>query len=244
MTANVVVENVHVTYRVYTDHGSGLKALFSRGRLTRERHEIHAVRGVSFEISAGETLGIIGSNGSGKSTLLNAMTGLQPIDSGSIRVRSRPRLLSVAAALRPRLSGRENILIGCLALGLTRREVEEQIDEIVAFTELGEFIDLPMNTYSTGMRARLAFAIATTSSPEILLIDEALAVGDERFRSRSEARIRELRAAAGSTVLVTHAMGEIEAACDRVIWIEKGELRGEGAPCDVIPEYRAFLAQD
>ena len=184
-----------------------------------------------------ETLGLIGPNGSGKSTLLSAMTGLLPLQSGTIRGRSRPSLLGVSSALRSALSGRRNILIGGLALGFTRAEVESRMDEIIDFAGLQHAIDRPMRTYSSGMRARLNFAIATARIPEILLIDEALAVGDEDFRTRSAKRINEVRSAAGSVVLVSHNMVEIERSCDRVAWLEAGTLRAVGEPSEVVAAY-------
>lgn len=233
----VEVENAHVVYEVFEDRSQGLKKLFASGKIRREARRIHAVRGVSFSVFEGETLGIIGSNGSGKSTLLAAMTGLLPLQSGNIRVRTRPALLGVSAALRASLSGRRNVLIGCLALGLSPAEIDERIDDIIDFSGIREFIDLPMRTYSSGMRARLNFAIASAATASILLIDEALAVGDEEFQRRSQGRIDEIREAAGSVVLVSHNLSEIERACDRVIWLERGEVRAEGNPAAVIAEY-------
>ena len=159
---------------------------------------MHAVRGVSFVLREGDTLGLIGSNGSGKSTLLSALTGLLPLEQGRIHVRSRPTLLGVGAVLRPALSGRRNIVLGLLAVGLNAREAHERVDDVIDFSGIRESIDLPMKTYSSGMRARLTFAIATAVTPDILLIDEALAVGDEQFRKRSRERIDDVLAGAGA----------------------------------------------
>ena len=229
--------DVHVHYRVYEDPVGGLKQHFSQGRLRRQFQVIEAVRGVTLDLHESETLGLIGPNGSGKSTLLSAMTGLLPLQSGTIRGRSRPSLLGVSSALRSALSGRRNILIGGLALGFTRAEVESRMDEIIDFAGLRDAIDRPMRTYSSGMRARLNFAIATARIPEILLIDEALAVGDEDFRTRSAKRINEVRSAAGSVVLVSHNMAEIERSCDRVAWLEAGTMRAVGEPSEVVAAY-------
>lgn len=231
----VRVRDLHVSYEAVTDEGAGVKGLLSRRN--RKFRRIHAVRGVSFDLYAGESLGIIGSNGSGKSTLLAALTGLLPVESGEVLVRSRPTLLGVGAVMRPSLSGRRNIAIGGLAIGLSLDEVNEQMDSIIDFAGLRESIDLPMRTYSSGMRARLMFAIATSSIPEILLIDEALAVGDAEFAQRSQRRIDTIRARAGSVVLVSHNHGEIRSSCDRVMWLEKGELVAEGDPDEVIDAY-------
>ncbi|MEM9035813.1 MAG: ABC transporter ATP-binding protein [Actinomycetota bacterium] len=240
----MTLRDVHVAYRVYEDRQAGLKELVAQGRISREHRRIHAVKGVSLDVFEGETLGIVGGNGSGKSTLLAAMTGLLPLESGSIAVRSRPRLLGVSAVLRPSLSGRRNIVIGGLALGLRLSEVERRMDDIVEFAGLTDAIDLPMRTYSSGMRARLNFAIATSTVPDILLIDEALAVGDEEFRTRSEERIDEIRARAGSVVLVSHNLREIEQSCDRAVWLDHGVLRREGDPSEVVEAYLADESGD
>ncbi len=236
----VSVSDAHVYYRVYEDPAEGLRQSFSRGRLRRRHHVIRAVRGVTLEVRESETLGVIGTNGSGKTTLLSAMTGLLPLESGTIRGRSRPSLLGVSSALRPALSGRRNILIGGLALGLSRPEIDDRMDEIIDFAGLRGAIDRPMSSYSSGMRARLHFAIATARIPDILLIDEALAVGDEEFRRRSAERIDEIRSGAGSVVLVTHSMDEIERCCDRVAWLDAGLLRAVGDPAEVVGDYLAF----
>ena len=167
------------------------------------------------------------------------MTGLLPLRSGSIRGRSRPSLLGVSSVLRPALSGRRNILIGGLALGFTRAEVERRMDEIIDFAGLRADIDRPMRTYSSGMRARLRFAIATARIPEILLIDEALTVGDEEFRRLAAERIDDVRSASGSVVLVTHNMNEIRRFCDRVVWLDEGRIRAVGDPAEIVDSYLA-----
>ncbi len=240
--AAVIASDVHVNYTVFAESALGIKNRFATRTLRREARIIHAVRGASLVVHEGESVGLIGSNGSGKSTLLTAMSGLVPIASGEILVRSRPTLLGVGAALRPQLSGRVNMLIGGLALGMTRREIEEQLDEMIDFSGLRESIDLPMHTYSSGMKARLAFTIATTRSPEILLIDEALAVGDAMFAAKSGQRIAEIRQNAGAVIVVSHNMSEIRQSCDRVYWLERGEIRTEGLPEEVIAEYQEWVA--
>lgn len=238
----VRVGDAHVYYRVYEDPAAGIKQLFASGRTGRRYQTIRAVRGVSLDLHESETLGLIGANGSGKSTLLAAMTGLLPLASGTILGRSRPSLLGVSAALRSALSGRRNILIGGLALGFTRAEVESRMDEIIDFAGLRAAIDRPLRTYSSGMRARLNFAIATARIPDILLIDEALSVGDQGFRARSAERIDEVRSAAGSVVLVSHNMAEIEESCDRVAWLDDGVLKTVGEPGEVVAAYLASTA--
>ena len=236
----VIAEDVHVSYTVMEERESSLKQRFARrGRPHGRSRQVHAVKGVSFVLREGDTLGLIGSNGSGKSTLLAALTGLLPLQQGRIQVRSRPTLLGVGAVLRPALSGRRNIVLGLLAVGLNAREAHERIDDVIDFSGIRESIDLPMKTYSSGMRARLTFAIATAVTPDILLIDEALAVGDEQFRKRSRERIDEVLAGAGALVLVTHNLSEISSSCDRAIWMESGLVRSEGHPDEVIETYLA-----
>ncbi len=236
---NVQVRDAHVTFRVYEEPVAPMKQGFARGRMRRRYRTIHAVQGVTLDLYEHETLGLVGPNGSGKTTLLSAMTGLLPLKSGSIRGRSRPSLLGVSSVLRPALSGRRNILIGGLALGFTRAEVENRMDEIIDFAGLRGAIDRPMRTYSSGMRARLRFAIATARIPEILLIDEALTVGDEEFRRLAAERIDDVRSASGSVVLVTHNMNEIQRFCDRVAWLDEGRLRAVGEPSQIVEAYVA-----
>ncbi len=241
---SILVDDAHVTYRVYEDRRAGIKELWARGLKPRPYREIHAVRGVSFVAYAGEGIGVIGPNGSGKSTLMSALTGLLPVTRGAIYARSQPALLGVGAALKPALSGRRNVEIGCLALGMTRKDVERRFDEIVEFSGLSRFIDMPLQTYSKGMRARLHFAIATVVTPKILLIDEALAVGDQDFRRRSMRRIRSIREEAGTVFLVSHNLVEIERTCSRVLWLQDGELVEDGEAATVIASYRGASASE
>ena len=200
---------------------------------------VDAVRGVTLDVAVGECIGMVGPNGSGKPTLLQAMTGVLPLTSGVLRVRSLPTFLGVKAALRPRMTGRANIRIGLLAQGLRRHEVAARLDDVVEFTDLGPSIDLPMETYSSGMRARLHFAIATALTPEILLVDEALAVGDRAFREKRARRLEEHRSAAGTVLLVSHNLSEIRRSCDRVVWLEQGRIVLDGPTDEVLGAYEA-----
>ena len=239
-TPVVMVDNLHVKYQVFS---SG-KAVGNAGarRLLQPKmrgvRTVHALKGISFVAYENESIGIIGSNGSGKSTLLRAITGLTPPAAGSVYARSRPSLLGVGAALIPDLSGDKNITLGGLALGYNREQVEHMREEITKFAELEEFIDLPMRTYSSGMAARLKFAIAASKEHDILIVDEALAVGDAKFRKRSEAKIREIRENAGTVFLVSHSMNSIKETCNRCIWIEKGVQKMDGDPDTVIKAYQ------
>ena len=234
----VQVDDLHVRYRVYAQRRPRLRQLISTGFRPREFREVHAVRGVSLTAHEGEAIGVIGRNGSGKSTLLHAIAGLLPASDGHVYAADQPTILGVNAALQKDLSGRMNVLLGGLALGLSRDELTERMDEIVDFAGVRDAIDLPLRTYSSGMRARLHFAIATAVLPRILLIDEALAVGDEDFKIRSDARISELTDHAGTLFVVSHSLSGIIKMCSRVLWMEAGEVRMDGAPKDVVNAYR------
>ena len=236
----VVVDGVHVEYQVLaTGKRAGAneaRKLFDRSRKLRS---VHALKGVTFTAFQNDSIGVIGTNGSGKSTLMRAIVGLTPLSQGAIYASSRPSMLGVGAALLKDLSGERNVYLGGLALGLSREEIEEKFDAIVDFAGLREFIELPMRTYSSGMTARLKFAIATVRDHEILIVDEALAVGDKNFRNRSEARIREIRDNAGTVFLVSHSMQSITDTCNRVIWLNKGVLEMDGDPEEVIAAYES-----
>ncbi|MGI8882461.1 MAG: ABC transporter ATP-binding protein [Jatrophihabitans sp.] len=239
----VIVDNVHLVYRITGRHAKAgapavVKRLLQRTPPPGMR-EIHAVRGVSLTARRGEAIGLIGPNGSGKSTLLRAIAGLMPPESGSIYTQGQPSLLGVAAALMNDMTGERNVVLGCLAMGMSPDEVKQHYDAICDFAGIGDFISLPMNTYSSGMAARLRFAIAATKSHEVLLIDEALATGDAEFRRRSEARIRELREAAGTVFLVSHGLGVVRETCERAIWLEKGEIVADGESRAVVDAYEA-----
>ncbi len=204
------------------------------------RSLIHAIKGVSFDVHAGEAVGVIGSNGSGKSTLLTAIAGGLPIADGEILASDEAKLLGVGETLMPATTGIRNIRLGCLALGMSPADVDANIDDIAEFTQLGEALDRPMRTYSSGMRARLQFAIATSVRPRILLVDEALAVGDRSFKRRSLQRMNSLLADAGALMLVSHNLNELDRQCTRGLWIEDGLLRADGPIGDVIEEYSAY----
>ena len=211
-----------------------------RGALRGQRPEarvIEAVRGVTFDVAVGESVGVIGPNGAGKTSLLQATTGLLPLAGGQVLVRSTPAFLGVQAVLRPHLTGWRNIQLGLLAQGLDASEARDRAGGVAEFTGLGDFLDLRMETYSSGMRARLHFAVATALAPEILLIDEALAVGDREFRDKSAARLDEHRAAAGTVLLVSHNLAEIRRSCSRVIWLQEGLVAADGPTEDVLAAY-------
>ncbi len=236
---SVVVDHVDVTYRIHADVGRGIRDVL-RGRPRQASHRaVEALRDVSFVAGRGQAIGVIGHNGSGKSTMLRAISGLVPLENGRVFTSSTPVLLGVSAALRPELSGRRNVILGATARGLTRRQIDERFDDIVDFAGLGDFIDLPLRTYSSGMRARLQFSIATATTPEILIVDEALATGDADFKERSDERIRQMIASAGTVFVATHVMSSVTDVCDRVLWLDHGELIADGDPEPITAEYRA-----
>ncbi|WP_406864069.1 ABC transporter ATP-binding protein [Streptomyces sp. HUAS MG47] len=243
----VIADDVHIVYRVNGGAGgkgsatAALSRIVGRGkREERGVRKVHAVRGVSFTAYRGEAIGLIGTNGSGKSTLLRAIAGLLPTESGKVYTDGQPSLLGVNAALMNDLTGERNVILGGLAMGMSKEEIRSRYQGIVDFSginEKGDFITLPMRTYSSGMGARLRFSIAAAKNHDVLMIDEALATGDNKFRIRSEERIRELRKEAGTVFLVSHSNKSIRDTCTRVLWLEKGELLMDGPVDEVLKAY-------
>lgn len=232
------VTDLHVDYELFEDRRAALRQRFATGGGTGRR-VVQALKGVSFEVRVGETVGVVGTNGSGKSTLLAAIAGLIPTTSGTIEVIDEPKLLGVGAALIPEASGRRNARLGSLALGVPRDDLDVHVEDVIEFTQLDGAIDRPLRTYSTGMKARLHFAIATSVRPKILLIDEALTVGDKNFREESDRRIRELVEDAGAFMLVNHALPQLQKNCERGLWIDQGTLVMDGPISEVIEAYTA-----
>ena len=247
----VIADNAHIIYRVVgaSTPGSGSPlASFRRivtGTKSAAIREVHAVKGASFVAYKGEAIGLIGSNGSGKSTLLRAIAGLLPVERGGhIYAAGQPSLLGVNAALMNDLSGERNVVLGCLAMGMSPAEVKAKTQSIIDFSginERGDFSSLPMRTYSSGMNARLRFSIAAAKKHDVLLIDEALATGDAKFRRRSEQRVRDLREEAGTVFLVSHSEQSIRDTCERTIWLESGVIRADGDTEAVMSEYEEYM---
>jgi teichoic acid transport system ATP-binding protein len=237
------VEDVSVTYRTSLEKRPTIRGTLHRiGRRKRVVREIEAVKNVSFEVPHGKVMGVVGANGAGKSTLMRTVAGILPPTSGRVEVNGRvSTLLSLGVGFNRKLTGRQNVVLGGLAAGLTRAELAERYDEIVDFAELEDFMDMPMRTYSAGMYGRLAFAVAVTMHPDILIIDEALSVGDARFRRKSFRRMRQLCSEDRTILLVSHALGSIERLCDECIWLDKGELRMWDEPTAVVEAYKEFL---
>ena len=235
----VKVDDLSITYRTTFERKPTLKqALVRFGRGQRAVKEVQAIKGVSFEVRSGSAMGIIGSNGAGKSTLMRAIAGILPPPQGSLEVWGKAStLLALGVGFNKSLSGRENIVLGGLASGLSRREVEERADEVAEWTEIGDFIDMPMKTYSSGMAARVGFSVAVHMKPDILMIDEALSTGDAHFREKANAKMAELRGSARAMFLVSHGLSNIKEMCTDVIWLDHGTLMMQGEPDDVINAY-------
>jgi teichoic acid transport system ATP-binding protein len=248
----IIADNVHIVYRVYGAGSGGtgspvasFKRIMTRARPASVR-EVHAVKGVSFVAYRGEAIGLIGSNGSGKSTLLRAVAGLLPVERGALYAQGQPSLLGVNAAMMNDLSGEKNVVLGLLAMGMKPAEAKQRVPEIIDFSginERGDFATMPMRTYSSGMSARLRFSIAAAKKHDVLLIDEALATGDARFRRRSEQRVRDLRAEAGTVFLVSHSTQSIMDTCERTIWLESGVIRADGPTAEVVAMYEEFSSK-
>lgn len=240
---SVKVENLSVTYRTTFERTPTFKNAITRfGRGQRAIVEVQALKDVSFDVPDGTALGIIGNNGAGKSTLMRALAGILPPTRGRIEVNGRiSPLLSLGVGFNPMLSGRENIILGGLASGLSRAQVVARAEEVTTFAGLEEFIDAPMRTYSSGMYSRLAFSVAVHMDPDILMIDEALSAGDATFKTKAAQKMGELRESARAFFLVSHSLASIKQLCNDAIWLHKGELMMRGTPEEVTAAYAEFV---
>jgi ABC-type polysaccharide/polyol phosphate transport system ATPase subunit len=240
----VAVSGVSKMFRLYKERNNSLKAALMRGgRAVSE--DFWALRDVSFEVPTGETFGLIGENGSGKSTMLKCLTRILRPDAGSIEVNGKvSALLELGAGFHPELSGRENVYLNGAILGLSQREIRRRFDGIVDFAGIEQFIDEPVKNYSSGMYIRLGFSVAINVDPEVLLVDEVLAVGDEAFQRKCSEKFSDLKNEGKTIVLVSHAMSQVQNICDHVAWFEHGRLKTVGTPRDVIEEYTGTVQVD
>lgn len=237
----IEVRNVSKAFRVYLDKGHTIKekALFSQRRRYEERK---VLKDISFDVKKGQGVGLIGHNGCGKSTMLKLLTRIMYPDSGTIEMAGRvSSLIELGAGFHPDMSGRQNIYINASIFGLTKKEIDRRLDDIIAFSELEEFIDNPVRTYSSGMYMRLAFSVAINVDADILLIDEILAVGDAAFQAKCFNKIKAIKAAGTTVVIVSHALSQIEEICETSLWIHKGVIRACGKPKDVHEEYQKYV---
>jgi len=236
----IKVENLHIRYK-------SLKAYSIKKNLLKmkknEVEEFEAVRGVSFQVPKGQIMGIIGKNGSGKSTMLRAIAGIFSADEGSIDLcGNKVSLLSIGVGFKKQLTGRENILLSGMLLGYTEAQVRERMEEIIKFAEIGKFIDMPVRTYSSGMYSKLAFSITAVLKTDIMLIDEVLSVGDEKFKKKSFKRMKKLISNKDRTVMiVSHNIQTLSDLCETVMWMHEGEIRKIGPADEVLEEYKEFM---
>lgn len=233
----IEVNDIKKSFKVYYDKGNQLKERMLFWKRNRyEKREV--LKGISFNVRKGEAVGLIGHNGCGKSTTLKLLTRIIYPDEGSVIVRGRvSSLIELGAGFHPDMSGRENIYTNAAIFGLNRKEIEEKIDDIIRFSELEEFIDNPVRTYSSGMYMRLAFSVAINVDADVLLVDEILAVGDVNFQKKCFDKLKEIKEQGTTIVIVSHSLGQIEEICDRSIWIDDGKIREQGAPLEVHEKY-------
>ena len=242
MGTAIEVKDVRINYKLMK------KFSIQRNLLKRDAEkaeEFEAVRGISFEVEKGEILGIIGRNGSGKSTLLRAIAGVFAPNEGSIDLKGNSvSLLSLGVGFKDTLTGRDNIYLSGMLLGFTKGQVKEKEEEIIGFAELGDFIDMPVRTYSSGMYSKLAFAITSNLETDIILVDEVLSVGDERFQKKSLEKMEKLINDKDRTVIiVSHSIETLGGLCDRVLWMNDGEIMEIGETAKVLDEYQKFMVQ-
>ena len=237
MSVSVSVHELSKRFRIFHERNPYLKTSLLKGRRSRWE-DFWALQDVSFEVLDGEAFGIVGHNGSGKSTILKCLVGILVPDRGSVKINgSVSALLELGAGFHQDLSGRENVFLNGAILGMPRKELVRRFDEIVQFAGIEEFIDQPVRNYSTGMTVRLGFAIAINVDPDILIIDEVLAVGDTEFQARCRDKITEFRSAGKSIVLVTHGLSDVLGICDRALWLDHGRMRAIGDPSEIVDDY-------
>lgn len=238
----ISIQNLSKKYNLYESPGDRVKEAFHPFR-KKYHTEFYALNDVSFTVEKGDVVGIIGKNGAGKSTLLKVLTGVLSASSGNYDVNGRiSALLELGGGINPEYTGLENIYFNGSILGLTKEQVDEKIDEIIAFADIGDFINIPVKTYSSGMAVRLAFAIAINIDPDILIVDEALSVGDVRFQQKSLRKMRELMDNAQAILFVTHDMGTVLNFCNKVVWLKDGAVYKIGEPADICKQYLSYMA--
>lgn len=240
MAKSVIVKNVTKKYKLYKKTSEKLKDIFLPGSYGED---FYALKNVSFEAEAGDVIGFVGVNGSGKSTLSNIIAGVVPETTGSVEIKGQASLIAVAAGLNNELTGRENIELKCLMLGFNKQEIESMEPDIIEFAELDKFIDQPVKSYSSGMKSRLGFAISVHTDPDILIIDEALSVGDKAFAEKCLDKMHEFKAMGKTMFFVSHSTSQMKKFCEKALWLEFGQIRSYGPISEVIPAYENFLKE-
>ena len=238
------VKNITKSFKVYLDRSDNLKDfIIHSNRRKFENREV--LKGISFKVKKGEAIGLVGRNGCGKSTTLKLLTRIMYPDTGEIKINGRvSSLIELGAGFHPDMSGRENIYINASIFGLSRKEIDRRVKKIIAFSELEDYIDNPVRTYSSGMYMRLAFSVAINVDADVLLIDEILAVGDANFQAKCFQKLRDIKESGTTIVIVSHALGQIESICERYIWIENGKIKAEGEPRKVHREYLQYMGME
>lgn len=238
MEEAIVVNHVTKKYKLYNGTKERLLDLITPKSYGED---FYALTNVSFKAKKGDSIGFIGVNGSGKSTLSNIIAGIVPETSGQVKTNGQTALIAVAAGLKNDLTGRDNIELKCLMLGFNKKEIKELEPEIIEFSELGKFIDQPVKSYSSGMKSRLGFAISVSVDPDILIIDEALSVGDKAFAQKSLDKMKEFKKQNKTMIFVSHSIGQMKQFCEKILWLEYGMVKGFGTVEEIIPKYEAFL---
>ena len=240
MSKSVIVENLTKKFKLYNKPSERILDMISPKSYGED---FYGLRNVSFEAEKGDIIGFVGVNGSGKSTLANILAGIIPETSGKVEVQGNTALIAVSAGLNNQLTGRENIELKCLMLGFNKKEIKALEPEIIEFSEIGKFIDQPVKSYSSGMKSRLGFAISVHIDPDILIIDEALSVGDKAFAEKSLEKMNEFKARGKTMFFVSHSIGQMKTFCQKILWLEYGEVKAFGSVKEVIPQYEAFFKE-
>jgi ABC-type polysaccharide/polyol phosphate transport system ATPase subunit len=240
--AVIEVQDLWIKFILHLEKRRTIRKWVTQMGSTEGRREFWALRGVSFSIQKGELVGVIGKNGSGKSTLLRVLAGILTPDLGLVRIHGKiGTMLKLGAGFKPDLIGRDNILLNGLILGLSKKDIENKEAEMISFAELETFIDAPLKTYSSGMKARLSFSVASSIDADVLLVDEILSVGDEAFRNKSYLRMMELYSGDRTVVFVSHGLNQLVQICTRIIWLDEGKIRFDGSPEEAVERYRESL---
>lgn len=240
MSHSVVFNKVTKKYKMYTNTSQKLLDIIIPDGYGED---FYALQNINFTANDGDVIGIIGVNGAGKSTLSNLITGVIPPTSGEIEIRGKAALIAIASGLNKQLTGRENIELKCLMLGFNKKEIRELIPEIIEFAEIGKFIDQPVKSYSSGMKSRLGFAISVNIDPDILVIDEALSVGDQTFADKCLDKMNEFKEKGKTIFFISHSIGQVKKFCQKALWLEAGEVKAFGTIQEIIPQYEKFLKE-